>query len=379
MEGINKTVLIIGAAGGIGNLLANLFNEYKLDKSTKIVTLLREKTAMSVKKNRLTLELGNRTISFTPEIITSLLGFQPQGSLIIIPAVKMFDFKQILDDIKSSKLSVDLFITPQNGVEAEDMVMAQFPDSAVISMSITLPVETDPQIKGFARITSLKGGIADSIAHGDVLKISPYINMIADSLTMAQINNVYCHDWRQMKWTKLMLNLIGNASCALLDMCAKEFFGNIYASILEFAMLREYFQLIKDMRQTFVSLPGWKAEKFKQIRWLTSSWLLLPIFMLVGIFVVAKARGDKLPGLHHSFKNGEKKSEVDYYNGAVAQRSQMLVGAGMSTHQASVNQFLTEALNSAVKNGFSIYAKDPHRLLYDFWRHMVTPGLVRTP
>lgn len=358
------TIVVAGAAGAIGNLLYSIFEHFTSEYQVKVLAYLRPRTAQVIQKQGFTLRrYGNSTlICQKPQIITTLQDLQYQGKLVFVPAVKMPDLAGLLDQVKKSQVEIDLFLVPQNGAEAEEMISDRFPEPSVIAMSITLPVEAGPQ-KGFSRITSPKGGIALAHAQWPLRPTVDYLDIINEVLDLAEIIHLQCQDWREMKWTKLLLNLIGNAVCAILDMKAQQIYKNPFATWLDFASIREYFQLIRAMKIDFCDLPGWPKKSFQQIELLTSHDLLLPLYMLTGLLKVAESRGQKLSGLHQSVKNQEE-TEAPWYNGVVAKRTALLFHADQLPRRAKVNEFLTKILlNPEIRKE---YTHKPWQLFQDF-------------
>lgn len=361
---VQYTIVVAGAAGAIGNLLYNIFEHFTSEHQAKVLAYLRPQTAQIIQKQGLALRrYANTTlICQKSQIITTLQDLQYQGELIFVPAVKMPDLTGLLDQVKKSQAKIDLFLVPQNGVEAEEMICDRFPEASVISLSITLPVEADSQ-KGFARITSPKGGIALAHVQWPLHPTTDYLDIINDVLALAEIIHLQCQDWREMKWTKLLLNLIGNAICAILDMKAQQIYKNPFAAWLDFASIREYFRLMRTMKINFCSLPGWPKEDFRLIELLTSHDLLLPLYMLIGLFKVAKSRGQKLAGLHQSVKNHQE-TEAPWYNGVVARRTALLFHADQLPCHAKVNEFLSKILlNPEIRKE---YTHKPWQLFQDF-------------
>jgi len=129
-----------------------------------------------------------------------------------------------------------------------------------------------------------------------------------------------------MKWSKLLLNILANASPAILDMPPDEVFADSRLSMLEMTAFREALAVMRGMGLSPVSLPDYPVPLFA---WALST---LPLVLLRPLLqrLVAGGRGGKMPSLHIDLSRGKEKSEVEYLNGAVvraARQSGMRVPA----------------------------------------------------
>jgi 2-dehydropantoate 2-reductase len=121
-------------------------------------------------------------------------------------------------------------------------------------------------------------------------------------------------DYESMKWSKVLLNIIANATSAILNRRP----GLIYRSDpifdLEIKMLKETLAVMKAAGHKVVDLPAVPATK------LAFSVKRLPRALLKpGLSkLVADGRGDKMPSFHIDLTTGKGKSEVVYHNGAIA-------------------------------------------------------------
>jgi 2-dehydropantoate 2-reductase len=137
-----------------------------------------------------------------------------------------------------------------------------------------------------------------------------------------------------MKWSKLLTNLVGNATSAILDMSVAELFANPLTFQLEMAMLREGLAVMRALNYPVVDLPKTPA------RALAFAVERLPAFIARPALAraVGAGRGGKRPSFHIDLHSGRGQTEVRWLNGAVARY-------GEQRHiPTPVNRLLTETL-----------------------------------
>jgi 2-dehydropantoate 2-reductase len=116
-----------------------------------------------------------------------------------------------------------------------------------------------------------------------------------------------------MKWSKMLTNLLANATSAILDLSPAEIFIDKRLNRLEVGQLREAIQVMHAQGIEVVDLPG------TPVRALAFAVQHLPLEITRRFLVnaVGSGRGGKMPSLHIDLHSGRGKSEVDYLNGAV--------------------------------------------------------------
>ena len=139
---------------------------------------------------------------------------------------------------------------------------------------------------------------------------------------------------RAMKWSKMLTNLIANASSAILDMTPTQIFSDPALFRLEVRQLRETLRVMSAQSIPVVDTPG------TPVRLLAFGLRYLPLPLLQPLLKRAAGggRGAKMPSFHIDLYSGRRQSEVDYLNGAV-------VRAGKKWNVPTpVNQVLNETL-----------------------------------
>lgn len=136
---------------------------------------------------------------------------EPVAADLAIVAVKSYDTDAAVATLQRALRdpAATAIVTPQNGVGNEERLAAAFGADAIVACALTVPVETDRE--GLARASN-RGGITfapvgRSNAH----------NWILAAFGATGLSVSAAEDYRSLKWSKLTLNVVANASCAILN------------------------------------------------------------------------------------------------------------------------------------------------------------------
>lgn len=242
---------------------------------------------------------------------------------LIVFAVKMFDLEAAVQSCAGWADSIAL--TPANGIGAEEIVGRLRPDAGLIAGSVTVSVD----VRGDGRLVRLnRGGIGLAPVRGPVEET---IATLAAALTAGGLRARRYEDAAAMKWSKLVANLVGNASSAICDLPPDQIYADPGGFAVEREQLREAFAVMRLSGLGPVALPG------ADIRLLAAA-VRLPAALSRPILrrVVAAGRGGKDPSLRIHAREGRGDSEVEWLNGAVARAAASQGGS------ARVNRRLAE-------------------------------------
>lgn len=271
----------------------------------------------------------------------------------VLLTVKAYSVAEALPDLERLAAQGATIVTLQNGVGTEEFLQKSEAISRLIAASLTISVSNDA---GTVRQETARGGLALGPVHDPGSKI----DTLQREFERAGLPVLRCADARQMKWSKLLLNILGNATSAIL---ATEP-GAIFADPMLFRLERQAFieALVVMAAQglTPQGLPGFNIPLLCQAMRLPE-WLSR---RLVGPRV-ARGRGDKHPSLWLDLDSQRGQAEIDWLNGAVARAAEPL---GIPT---PVNQALTRLVRELAANPAkrAEYAGHPKALLSAIYGH----------
>jgi 2-dehydropantoate 2-reductase len=292
----------------------------------RVVFLVRPATAEILRARGLRLVLEGTTYALSePLLATSLdealrLGPYDMG----LVTIKAYDIEDLVKALLPYRAALPPLVCLQNGVESEAHLAQVVGEANVITATLTSAVSR-PEV-GVAVVERLRGM---GVARGH--KLLPPLLAI---LNAAGLRAREYPDATAMKWSKLLTNLLANASAAILDMSPAEIFAHPELYALEVGQIREALAVMRRLGLNVVNLPG------APLRLLVTFMSTLPPDISRPILspFLSRGRGQKMPSLHIDLHGGRGKTEVDYLNGAVVRFGQRL---GVPT---PINRVLNETL-----------------------------------
>jgi 2-dehydropantoate 2-reductase len=242
---------------------------------------------------------------------------------------KSYDTQSAMQGFAPYAADLPPFVCLQNGVENEPVIAQVLGEENVIPATVTTAIgKLGP---GQVVVERLRGiGISSRHALSDKLY---------QSFRDAGLKPELFEDPDAMKWSKLLTNLIANASSAILGMTPDEIYSSADLFRVEAEMLKETLAVMRARGVPVTDLPG------TPVRLLATAIRAVPIPLLRPLLkkAVVGGRGDKMPSFYIDMQAGRKKNEVEYLNGAVVRFG---AEAGVPT---PVNRFLTETLLGMAK------------------------------
>jgi 2-dehydropantoate 2-reductase len=261
-----------------------------------------------------------------------------------IYALKSFDTTDAIERMRPFAADLPPTCCFSNGVDNEPALIALLGPGRVVAATVTTAVGR--HAPGDVVLERLRGiGIAAS---------HPLAGSLVQALNAASLRARLITNPAAMKWSKLMANLLANATSAILDMAPSHVLRDRQLYGLEIAMLRECLAVMRAQRIPVIDLPG------VPVRTLAFA-VRLPTFFSKPLVsrVAGGGRGGKMPSFHMDLHSGRGQSEVDYLNGAVVRAGEQ------HDVPTPVNAFLTELLDSLTVGTTDIaeYAHRPSALL----------------
>ncbi len=337
-------ILVFGA-GAIGSFLG-----HRLSCAGHDVTLiLRAAQAEAIRSHGLRLHQGTDLQVSHPCVAEHIgdLGDERQWDCILL-TIKAFDTSAAAAAVAARLTPTTPVIIVQNGVGGEELAAQHLPAQTLISGAITLSVSI------------LESGCLSLETHRGGLGLAPVaenseVPVLTGIFSAAGVRTRAYTDYRSLKWSKLLLNILGNAIPAIIGWPPGQVFSDPRLFGLERAAFLEAIQVMRAMNLKPVGLPGYPVP---HLAWAMSALPALLLRPLLGR-LVASGRGDKRPSLQMDLDAGRKRSEVVYLNGAVARHSQRL---GLRT---PVSQTITDVLMSIAEDrGLSLeFNNNPDRLI----------------
>lgn len=244
-------------------------------------------------------------------------------------AVKGYDTDRVLKYLGKYQIALPAFICLQSGIGNEARLVHVFGPEKVIPGVMT----TSVRHKGPGKAVVLhERGIGLSGQH-------TLISAILAVLNQTGINAKYYRNAANMKWSKLILNLMTNASCAILKMTPEEIINDPDLRQVEILAIQEALRVMREQNFHLVNLPSYP------LRWLS---LLMRDGVPAGlrdpilIRMVNAAWGNTMPLLVHDLRCDRFESEVEQLNGEVIRHA---IQSGI---EVPVNQALHAMLTRIV-------------------------------
>ncbi len=319
-------IVVIGA-GAIGGYLGG-----KLAARHDVILVGRAPVAAAINSKGLRIiEPGSECWAHAHAVDAIEMAFQTIDHFdLALFTVKNYDGGTTIEQMKPFADRIDRILSFQNGVESEEALGRGFGREKIIAGTILNPISI-PEI-GTVRLEKYKGGLG--LASLDRRSIETIAATLKDTGLSVRIYAEY----RSMKWSKLLLNLVGNATSAILDMTTRETFNDRTVFRVEVAALREAVQLMRALSIKPIALPGYPVPLLV----FALRFLPIPLLQIIMQPLAASGRGDKPPSLLMDLRNGKPKSEIDDLNGAIVRAGESI---GVKT---PVNEFLTGLVKDLV-------------------------------
>jgi 2-dehydropantoate 2-reductase len=315
----------------------------------EVVFTERPAVADEVRSTGLTLDLGPaggvQRVDH-PQVVASIEDALAMGSFdAALLAIKAYDTQALVNSLIAHRMALPPIISFQNGVDNEPLLAKELGAERVIAGTVTTAIGR----KGAGNIVVERlRGIGVALDH----PLGPSLQAVMDG---AGLNARGYPNAAAMKWSKMLTNLLANASSAILDLPPAEIYAHPGLFRMEIQQLREALRVMAALKIPVVDLPATPVRLLAFISANLPPVLSRPLLSRA----LGSGRGSKMPSFHIDLHGGRGKSEVDYLNGAVVRHGKKVQVA------APVNATLTRIL-LALTGGevpLDAYAHRPEKLL----------------
>lgn len=297
--------ILVYGAGAVGGYLGARLARRRHD----VTLIVRPVTAAAINAYGVIVTENDQRWVAHAQTVTSVPQAFKDGKTydLILLGVKAYDLAAALDPLVAFCPDPPTLITTQNGIGVEQPMIDQYGAERVVAGSFTIPISKEATHQLIVEKSGCGMGLAPTQA-GQSIKT--WVELFKN----AGVDTVGVKDYESMKWSKALLNIVGNAASAILNRPPGVIYKSDTVFELEMRMLREALAVMKARNLKIVDLPGWSPKRLAFAVRRLPKLVLKP--MLTGI--VSDGRGDKMPSFYIDLTEGKGKSEVIYHNGAIA-------------------------------------------------------------
>lgn len=322
-------ILSIGAGAigtYIGGSLASVGNQVVfVDQPSMVERLTNQGIRLDLSKNpdmesQKLVHLRRPDVEFSPSLSHALKGRKFD---LAIFALKSFDTQSALEGMKDSLADLPPILCLQNGVDNEKIIANYVGEDNVIPGTVTSAI-------GRLDVGNI---VLEKLRGVGLFAGHPISTLLFEQMRRADLRPMLFQKPLDMKWSKMLTNLIANASSAILDLSPAEIFSNKRLTKMEIQQIRECLRVMDALGLKAIDLPGTPVAALV----LSTSfplWLTQPLFKKI----LGGGRGGKMPSFHIDLSSGRGKSEVSFLNGAVVREGKRM------NIPTPVNAFLEKTL-----------------------------------
>ncbi|HEY8394159.1 MAG TPA: 2-dehydropantoate 2-reductase [Thermaerobacter sp.] len=301
-------VAVLGA-GAIGCLVGGLLAAASHD----VALIGRPGRLAAVVEGGLRVRLpGGQRLASCPAVFASPAAAAAEWGTpdVVALTVKAFDVPEAARALQAAWPAVPAVVAFQNGIGTEEHLTRLFGPERVVAATVTLSAGLqDGEVVVFNRA----GGLALAPVPGG----EAACRRLATAWTGLPVPLALAPDAASLKWSKVLLNLVGNAVGAILQWDVGRIFRHPFTARLEHRSLREAVMVARAAAPVLVDLPGYPVRAFARL----VEWLPAPLFARLVGPRAAGGRGGKLPSVALDLAAGRQRTETPYLHGAVAREA----------------------------------------------------------
>lgn len=290
---------VVFGAGAIGQWVGALLARSGADT----VLVVRPRSLPALQAGGLRLEPGDPPLPV--RFVGALQDLPPEHRAPdwLLLTMKAFDVPEALGAAREAGMQPARVLAIQNGVGSDEAVARAFGPERTFVGSVTRAVSLTPS---GALEPARQGGLA----------LAPYLLGGDARELLARFPGLptgWFPDAVSLKWSKLLLNMAANATCAILDLLPPRVLGCYPLYALEIHAVREALRVMRRLDAEVLDLPDYPVRLFART---ARTMPTLATYPFVGPRM-ARARGEKPPSLLLDLRGGRTRTEVAWLNGAV--------------------------------------------------------------
>ncbi len=223
--------------------------------------------------------------------------------------VKAYDTPEAVRTLRGALGATTPVLSLQNGVGNEELIAAEI--GAHRTLAGTITISASRPRPGVVRQNTAVGGIGVA-ALDPGQDPSGWVQLFRRAGIPARPYRIF----REMKWSKLLINLFTNATSAIVDLSPVAVVEDARLLEIERTALREVLAVMKGLGLRPVALPGYPVPALRAAL-VAPAWLVRPVLRRL----VRRGRGETRTSLWHDLQRGRCENEVAVLNGAVAREA----------------------------------------------------------
>lgn len=318
--GTERHIVVYGA-GAVGCYLGGKLAEQPFNR----VTLLGRPRLQEAVRDRGLFLREDDTVRMPGVSAVTAADSLPPADLVLL-TVRTYDVAAAIPDLVRLLGEGGLLVALQNGVGTEEELAVLGRERVIVG---TLTASVGMSEPGCVSRYSRGGGVALAAMNGGA--VPPWV---VDLFRITGLPTITIQDYRSLRWSKLLLNMLGAAQSAILDINFDLLVANPDLFRVERCALREAGAVMDAIGIHTVALPGYPVPLVRSIMRLPSrlaQCLLAPRLV--------RSRGGRSPTMRTDMARG--KTEVGALNGAVVQAA---TAAGVRAPVNAALAALTEDL-----------------------------------
>jgi len=336
--------ILIYGAGAVGCYLGG-----HLALAGHSVTLLgREQLKSAVEASGLTLQFADGAARKIHDVVVATKpekAFAGEGFDWIAFTMRAYDTVPAIFELQAVTPTPPPIVSFQNGIGSEESLRSAFSEDTVVAATLTSPVSMpEPGIV----VEEKARGVAVASDSGAAIQVESAFRSTRLPVTVVPHSDV-------LKWSKLLLNMVGNATSAILDMPPGKVFADPRLFGVEWAALREALYVMDMYNIPVVNLPGAAARTLA----LAVRYVPQPVLRPLLRHQVQTGRGRKLPSLLNALRAGHRRTEVAWLNGAIVQAADRMKRLAPINHALA----LTVSDIAAGRADWNTFRDQPEALL----------------